>query len=82
MGSACIDLVKLCGNLVKSLPGNERTKEIISSIVFLSKSLNFKVLAEFVETEEQKEALEQVGCLLKTIDRTSLLEKLKQFFEK
>ena len=58
------DLVKLDGNLVKSLLSNDRTKEIINSIVYLSKSLDFKVLAEFVETTEQKEALEQIGCLL------------------
>lgn len=58
------DLVKLDGNLVRSILGNSRTREIISSIVYLSKSLDFKVLAEFVETVEQKEALEQIGCLL------------------
>ena len=74
------DLVKLDGNLVKSLLNNDRTKEIINSIVYLSKSLDFKVLAEFVETTEQKEALEQIGCLLyqgylfsPAIDRDSLL---------
>ena len=58
------DIVKLDGNLVRSLLDNERTKEIISSIVYLSKSLDFTVLAEFVETTEQKEALEQIGCLV------------------
>ncbi|MBR5421847.1 MAG: PTS sugar transporter subunit IIC/EAL domain-containing protein [Lachnospiraceae bacterium] len=58
------DLVKLDGNLVKSILSNDRTKEIINSIVYLSASLDFKVLAEFVETVEQKEALEQIGCLL------------------
>ncbi len=58
------DLVKLDGNLVKSLLRNERTREIISSIVYLSKSLDFRVLAEFVETEEQRDALEQIGCHL------------------
>ncbi len=74
------DLVKLDGNLVKSILTNIRTKEIINSIVYLSKSLDFKVLAEFVETTEQKEALEQIGCLLyqgylfsPAIDRDSLL---------
>ncbi|MCR5324041.1 MAG: EAL domain-containing protein [Lachnospiraceae bacterium] len=74
------DLVKLDGNLVRSLLENERTKEIISSIVYLSKSLDFKVLAEFVETNEQKEALEQIGCLLyqgylfsPAVDRDSLI---------
>ncbi|MCR5684462.1 MAG: EAL domain-containing protein [Lachnospiraceae bacterium] len=74
------DLVKLDGNLVKSLLTNDRTKEIINSIVYLSKSLNFNVLAEFVETTEQKEALEQIGCLLyqgylysPAVDRDKLL---------
>ncbi len=75
------DLVKLDGNLVKSILSNDRTKEIINSIVYLSKSLDFKVLAEFVETEEQKQALEQIGCLLyqgylysPAIDKEALLE--------
>ncbi|MCR5252057.1 MAG: EAL domain-containing protein [Lachnospiraceae bacterium] len=58
------DLVKLDGGLVKSVLTNERTKEIISSIVYLSKSLDFKVLAEYVESDELKNALEQVGVLL------------------
>ena len=58
------DLVKLDGGLVKSVITNERTKEIISSIVYLSKSLDFKVLAEYVESEEIKNALEQAGVLL------------------
>ena len=58
------DLVKLDGNLTRSILSNNRTREIINSICYLSKSLDFKVLAEFVETNEQKEALEQIGCLL------------------
>ena len=58
------DIVKLDGNLVKSLLTNDRTKEIVESIVHLSKSLDFKVLAEYVETEEQRAALEAIGCCL------------------
>ena len=58
------DLVKLDGNLVKSLLANVRTREIINSIVYLSKSLGFKVLAEFVETSEQQVALEAIGVNL------------------
>ena len=75
------DLVKLDGNLVKSMLTNERTKEIISSIVYLSKSLNFRVLAEYVETKEQRDALEKTGCLLyqgylysPAIDKETFLE--------
>ena len=58
------DIVKLDGGLVKSILTNDRTKEIINSIVYLSKSLNFKVLAEYVETKEQRDALEAIGCCL------------------
>ena len=56
------DLVKLDGNLVKSILDNDRTKEIINSIVYLSKSLDFKVVAEYVETEEERDALQRIGC--------------------
>ena len=74
------DIVKLDGNLVRSILTNDRTKEIINSIVYLSHSLDFKVLAEFVETNEQRDALEQIGCLLyqgylfsPAVDKESLL---------
>ncbi|MCR5129032.1 MAG: EAL domain-containing protein [Lachnospiraceae bacterium] len=74
------DIVKLDGNLVRSILSNDRTKEIINSIVYLSGSLDFKVLAEFVETTEQRDALEQIGCLLyqgylfsPAVDKESLL---------
>ncbi len=56
-------LVKLDGSLVRDLITNSRNQEIISSIVQLSRPLDFSVLAEYVETEEQRQMLEQVGCL-------------------
>lgn len=56
------DIVKLDGSIVKEMMTNERSREIISSIVYLAKSLNFKVLAEYVETEEQMQALKEIGC--------------------
>lgn len=56
------DIVKLDGSLVKQLMTDNNTGEIISSIVFLSKSIGFSVLAEFVETTEQKEKLQELGC--------------------
>lgn len=51
--------MKLDGSIVKEMMTNERSREIISSIVYLAKSLNFKVLAEYVETEEQMQALKR-----------------------
>ncbi len=79
------DLVKLDGGLVKSVITNERTREIISAIVYLSNSLEFKVLAEYVETEEVKNALEQIGVVLyqgylfsPALDRDTFIEMSDQ----
>lgn len=57
------DLLKLDGNLVKSMNENSRCKDIIDSVLHLAKSLKFEVLAECVETEEQLRELEKLGCL-------------------
>ncbi|MCR5291034.1 MAG: EAL domain-containing protein [Treponema sp.] len=56
------DLVKLDGTFSKQLLKNENTKKIIDSIVYLSKTAGFKVLAEYVETDAQKLELEGLGC--------------------
>lgn len=56
------DVVKLDGSLIRELMNNSRSGEIVSSIVNLSNSLNFQVVAEFVETQEQKEVLHQLEC--------------------
>ncbi len=56
------DLVKLDGSLVKGLTENPRCRDIIESIVHLSQSLGFAVLAEYVETEWQRQALAGIGC--------------------
>lgn len=56
------DEVKLDGSLVRGMTDNLNTRQIISSIVFLSRSLGFSVLAEFVETPEQQKQLEDIGC--------------------
>ncbi|NLM01048.1 MAG: PTS sugar transporter subunit IIC/EAL domain-containing protein [Treponema sp.] len=57
------DVVKLDGALVRGMQSNNRSKDIIASIVYLSQSMGFSVLAEFVETEEQRADLEAIGCL-------------------
>lgn len=56
------DIVKLDGSLVKGLFEHQNTREIISSIVSLASSIDMLVLAEYVETEEQKEELHKLGC--------------------
>ena len=58
------DVVKLDGSLVRDMLTNDRSCDIISSIVYLSKSLNFRIIAEYVETEEQKNKLKELGCYI------------------
>ncbi|MBR4545499.1 MAG: PTS sugar transporter subunit IIC/EAL domain-containing protein [Oscillibacter sp.] len=56
------DIIKLDGSLVRGLATHQNYREIISSITGLAASLNLTVLAEFVETEEQREILHSIGC--------------------
>ncbi|MBO7519942.1 MAG: PTS sugar transporter subunit IIC/EAL domain-containing protein, partial [Clostridia bacterium] len=56
------DIIKLDGSLVKGLSTHENCREIVSSIVKLSDSLNLTVLAEFVETDWDRETLHEIGC--------------------
>jgi len=57
-------MVKLDGEICKDILNNERSKEIIASIAHLTQELGIDVLAEYVETEQQRQALEEVGCYL------------------
>ena len=55
-------MIKLDGSLVKGLSTHENCREIISSIVHLAAILNLRVLAEYVETAEEREVLHEIGC--------------------
>ena len=48
--------------LVRGLFEHQNCREIISSVTQLAESLNLNVYAEFVETEEQREVLHEIGC--------------------
>ena len=56
------DIIKLDGSLIKGLYIHNNCREIISSIVQLSSTLNLTVIAEFVETEQDRETLHELGC--------------------
>ena len=54
--------VKLDGQLVSQIQTNERSKEIISSIIHMAGGLGLRIVAEFVETKEQRDLLLALGC--------------------
>ena len=56
------DYIKLDGSLIQGLLTHDNCREIISSVVRLADSLHMTVIAEYVETEEQREILHEIGC--------------------
>lgn len=57
-----IDTLKIDQTFIHSLAQSEKTKKLVNGMVQFGKSINLKVLAEGVETEEQKDLLESFGC--------------------
>lgn len=56
------DYIKLDGGIVKNIEKNERSKEIVDSLITLGKNLGFEVVAEYVENEELQSMLKEMGC--------------------
>lgn len=56
------DYIKLDGGIVKNIEKNERSKEIVDSLITLGKNLGFEVVAEYVENAELQNMLKEMGC--------------------
>ncbi|MFQ9872442.1 MAG: EAL domain-containing protein [Oscillospiraceae bacterium] len=56
------DCIKLDSSLSRNVLSNPRSLEIVASIAELAASFGIRVLAEFVETSQQREILEGAGC--------------------
>ncbi len=57
-----IDLIKIDRSLVYDIETNRTARCITKAIVDLGKAMDLTVLAEGVETEHQKELLDELGC--------------------
>lgn len=60
--SLTIDEVKIDMELIKNILYNNKKKKIVNLIVELAHDLNLSVVAEGIETEEEKLFLEKMGC--------------------
>jgi diguanylate cyclase (GGDEF)-like protein len=56
------DIIKIDRSFVSDLPAGRSASTLISSIVGLAHTLGLEVVAEGVETEEQRRALEEMRC--------------------
>lgn len=57
-----VDTIKIDREFIKDIPDSESDMQISSVIIFLAKQLNFKVVAEGVETKEQLVFLKANQC--------------------
>lgn len=56
------DTVKLDGSLVSDILTNESSRDIVRALASLASKLEMHVIAEYVESEEQKDMLKELGC--------------------
>lgn len=55
-------VVKLDGSLIRNLLDSDTDQKIVASVIELGEKLGVKVIAEFVETKEQRDLLKSLGC--------------------
>lgn len=60
--SEYFDVVKLDGSLVRDIINKTTNQKIVASVIELAKKLNVKVIAEYVETQEECDLLKEMGC--------------------
>ncbi|PSB16283.1 PAS domain S-box protein [filamentous cyanobacterium CCP2] len=59
-----VDTLKIDRSFVSDMQGNDRNDEIVETIVALSNQLNLEAIAEGIETRQQLERLQRLGCEL------------------
>lgn len=57
-----IDKIKVDRSFIKDIPADKDDMAITKTIIALGENLGLKVIAEGVETEEQREFLLSLGC--------------------
>lgn len=57
-----IDTIKIDGSIIRDILRDKSCQDIVSSMVYLCKTLNIRVIAEYVEEADQYELLKLLGC--------------------
>jgi len=58
-----LDELKIDQSFVRNLVADSSDRAIVRTIIAMAKSLNFDVIAEGVETTEQRKILSESGCM-------------------
>jgi len=81
-----VKTLKIDRSFIKDLPEDEEDRAITKAIIALAKSLNLEIVAEGVETEEQKAYLLENGCYYiqgyyysKPVSKEEMTEFIKEF---
>ncbi len=57
-----VDILKLDRGFIKDLEASERSQNIVKNVINLADSLDLSVICEGIETQTQKNMIEQSGC--------------------
>lgn len=77
-----IDELKIDKSFISDILENKDSYSMVEGIIAIGKKLNMRILAEGIETKEQKELLEQLGCDLYQgyfYAKPMRVEQLKEF---
>jgi EAL domain-containing protein (putative c-di-GMP-specific phosphodiesterase class I) len=56
------DLIKVDRSFIITMNSSETSKQFVAAIIALGHVMNYKVIAEGVENQEQLDTLNQIGC--------------------
>jgi diguanylate cyclase (GGDEF)-like protein/PAS domain S-box-containing protein len=57
-----VDIVKVDRSFVSGMASDSTDREIVAAVVGMARALNLSVVAEGIETQQQAEALRELGC--------------------
>ncbi len=57
-----VDMLKVDRSFVRNIPEESRDMEVTSAVIAMAHELNLQVMAEGVETREQLDFLQKIGC--------------------
>ncbi|WP_417613969.1 putative bifunctional diguanylate cyclase/phosphodiesterase [Parasphingorhabdus sp.] len=57
-----IEIVKIDGSFIQSICSEHQTRLIVQALIAMAKNLKIAIVAEGIETEEQRRLLTQMGC--------------------